>query len=89
MTPIDNLLARLQVVVATDMPQHIGAVTVCAETPIFKGGLELDSFAFIEFINVLETNFGVELDERDFDEIHFRSLATVAELLVRRGAAVI
>jgi acyl carrier protein len=61
-----------------DVVQDIGP-----DTMLFKGGLELDSFAIVELISQLEMKFSFEFQESDFREEHFRSLGSLSDLIAR------
>jgi acyl carrier protein len=54
-----------------------------AETPLFEGGLELDSFGIVELIAGLETEFSIEFLEDDFLEEHFRTVGALGGLVYR------
>jgi acyl carrier protein len=57
--------------------------TLSAQTPLFKGGLELDSFAIVELISHLESRLAFEFREADFREEHFRTVGSLGELIGR------
>ena len=50
---------------------------ITAETPLFEGGLEIDSIGFLEGILALESHLDVRLRSEDLDE---DALATVGSL---------
>lgn len=52
-----------------------------ATTPLFAGGLELNSFAVVELIGLLEQHFQFEFREADFREECFRDVQTLAALV--------
>jgi len=54
-----------------------------ARTPLFAGGLELNSFAVVELIGLLEQRFQFQFQESDFREESFRDLHSLAELINR------
>jgi acyl carrier protein len=51
------------------------------DTPLFEGGLELDSFNVVELIAALETRYDFEFNEDDFVEEHFRTIGTLGGLV--------
>jgi acyl carrier protein len=62
-----------------NLPQGVGAVG--PDTPLFDGGLRLDSFGVVELIAALETRFDIEFQEDDFQEEHFQNIATLSGLV--------
>lgn len=52
-----------------------------ARTPLFDGGLGLNSFAVVDLISQLEQRFGFQFREADFREENFRDLQTLAGLI--------
>ena len=52
------------------------------DTPLFGEGLGLDSFGIVELISELERRLGVEFQEEDFSETHFRTVGTLAKLVI-------
>jgi len=51
---------------------------VSAETPLFEGGLELDSFAVVELVTKFETHFEIQLGDDDFVPESFADVKTLA-----------
>ena len=54
-----------------------------ANTPLFDGGLGLDSFGVVELISALEADFAVQFRESDFREENFRDVGALANLVER------
>lgn len=54
------------------------AADVGPETPLFEGGLELDSFAVVEMVTKIETHFGIQVADGDFMPENFKDVATLA-----------
>ncbi len=52
-------------------------------TPLFEGGLELDSFAAVELIVLIETHFKIELEVSDIVPAHFVDINAVGQLVER------
>jgi acyl carrier protein len=57
---------------------------VDADTPLFAGCLELDSFGAVELISLLESRFGIQFLESDFREEYFRNIGSLCGLIERR-----
>ena len=52
-------------------------------TPLFKGGVEMDSFAAVELITLIESEFAIEFDVADIRPEHFIDAKTLARLVER------
>lgn len=59
----------------------LDAAAVEPDTPLFEGGLELDSFATVEIVTRIETHFDLQLDDDDFAPDNFKSLRTLAAIV--------
>lgn len=55
----------------------IDASTFNADTPIFEGGLELDSFAVVDLVTRIENHFGIQLSDDDFRPENFADFKTL------------
>ncbi|KKM93748.1 hypothetical protein LCGC14_1205230 [marine sediment metagenome] len=47
------------------------------QTPLFEGGLELDSFAVVDLVTRIETHFGIQLSDSDFLPENFTDIETL------------
>ena len=56
---------------------NIDTATFGPETPIFEGGLELDSFAVVDLVTRIENHFGIQLSDDDFRPENFADLKTL------------
>ena len=54
-----------------------------AATPLFEGGVGMDSFAAVELISLIEAHFKIEFDVADIVPEHFADLNAVARLVER------
>jgi acyl carrier protein len=52
-------------------------------TPLFKGGVEMDSFAAVELITLIESDFSIEFDVADIKPEHFTDIKTLGRLVER------
>jgi acyl carrier protein len=62
-----------------DLPRAAGGLG--PDTPLFDGGLGLDSFGIVELISAIETQFSFEFQEADFQEVHFRNIGALGKLV--------
>lgn len=77
---------RLFSLVTKNFPNRVKSLSLNEETVLMEGGLELDSFALLQFMMLLESEFSINFEEPDFTMEHFHSLGTLSELLERRTA---
>lgn len=67
----------------------IDAARVTPGTPLFEGGLELDSFAVVDLVSRIENRFGFHLADSDFRPENFVDVGTlgrvVAGYMVAKG----
>lgn len=54
---------------------------VSAETAIFEGGLELDSFALVDLVTRVENQFGIQLSDDDFRPENFADVKTLGGIV--------
>ena len=52
-------------------------------TPLFKGGVEMDSFAAVELLALIESHFQIEFELADIRPEHFTDVATLGSLVGR------
>jgi acyl carrier protein len=52
-------------------------------TPLFDGGLGMDSFAAVELITLIEAEFDIEFNVADITPEHFKDLRGLAGLVER------
>lgn len=50
-------------------------------TLLFKGGVEMDSFAAIELISLIEMHFDIEFEVTDIRPDHFRDIDAIGRLV--------
>lgn len=55
-------------------------------TPLFEGGLAMDSIVFTEFLVLLEQHFGVEIDDEMLATENFVNINKVSETLSKLTA---
>jgi len=56
----------------------VDAADVGPDTPLFEGGLDLDSFAVVEMVTKVETHFGIQVADGDFLPENFTNVKTLA-----------
>ena len=69
----------LRTVIADIFPQH--GVVLTSDTPLFNGGLSLNSTQMIELTLAFETFFGIELEPELLTVENFATLGSLSEML--------
>jgi acyl carrier protein len=65
----------------------IDAVRVTPGTPLFDGGLQLDSFAVVDLVCRIEDRFGFQLSDTDFSPENFVDIQTLGKVVASYVAA--
>ena len=50
-------------------------------TPLFKTGVAMDSFAAVELITLIESDFAIQFDAQDITAEHFNDIASLGRLV--------
>lgn len=79
---VQPIIAALIVMAQEALPLDESAV-FDADTPLFTGGLELDSFDVVELISAIEGRFAITFADEDFESENFVDLRTIAGVLSR------
>jgi len=80
-----NFVEELMALISREL--RIEAGSFGPQTPIFEGGLELDSFAVVDLVTRVEAHFGIQFSDADFLPENFADIATLAGVLQRYGRA--
>lgn len=78
-----EIISTIKEVIRSEFDPSGAFQDIGPSTPLFKGGLELDSFAIVELISHLESRLSFEFAEGDFREEHFRTLGSLGDLIGR------
>jgi acyl carrier protein len=81
----DEIVQQLVSILENELEIAAPEQKVNADTPLFEGGLGLDSFAIVDLIGRIEGRFGIEFADADLGAEHF-SVGTLATLVARRLA---
>lgn len=75
------LIEQIQQLIVEKLQPRLPLAGIHARTPLFDGGLGLNSFAVVDLISQLEQRFQFQFREADFREENFRDMQTLAELI--------
>jgi acyl carrier protein len=86
---IDSIVDKLRHIVADQLDVNLGLAEIHADLPLFEGGLGLDSVAIMEFITLVEENFGFQFAEDELNLKPFENLRVLGEFVEAKlaGAA--
>jgi acyl carrier protein len=82
-----ELIDNLRQIVVERLDVKLRLDDIDDETPLFAGGMELDSFAVVELITLIEKQYEFDFTDTDLSPENFVNLRSVAELVARRVAA--
>ena len=82
----ETLVDVLRRIVVDELDVKLGLAQIDARTPLFDGGLELDSFAIVELITLIEKRWSFEFSDTDLRPENFANLLSVALLVAERAA---
>ena len=85
MTGAQDTQRQVIEVIFARLPVRARKENVNANTPLFgSGGLNLDSFAVVELIALLESQLDIQFSEEDFRTEYFQNIGTLCALIERR-----
>ena len=77
LAPTDSIETRLRALLA----EIIGEKSFPVDTPLFRGGLELDSMSAATFIVAIEQDFDIVVAEQDLELSSLYSLRTLSQFV--------
>jgi acyl carrier protein len=81
----ESTVDRLKHIIAHQLDVNIQLEEIDADAPLFEGGLGLDSIAIMEFITLIEENFGFQFAEDELNMKPFQNLRTLADFVATRS----
>lgn len=84
---VSATLVRIGAILAEEFDVNLPREDMSAGTPLFDGGLDLDSFAIVGVIARLEEDFGFEFSSDELQASYFRNLGTLSQLVAQKLAA--
>lgn len=81
-----RVIDLLKQIIAEDLDLNIDRDQIDDAASFLEDGLALDSISMAEFINHLERRFPIRILDEDLESATFRSLDSVADLVLKRMA---
>jgi acyl carrier protein len=79
-----DITERLKRIIAEQLDVNIALEDIGDEQPLFEGGLGLDSVAVMEFITLIEENFGFEFAEDELNLKPFGNLRSLTDFVAAK-----
>jgi acyl carrier protein len=80
----DSTLETIKAIIVNTLGIEDRAGTLNASTPLLGSMPELDSFAVVELVQSLESQFGLAIEDSDFSGEVFETVGTLAEFVEMR-----
>ncbi len=77
----ETIINRLKQIIAKQLDVNLQLDEIKADMPLFEEGLGLDSIAIMEFITLIEENFGFQFAEDELNMEPFQNLQTLADFV--------
>ena len=72
---------RLKQIIANQLDANIALQEITDDQPLFEGGLGLDSVAIMEFITLIEENFGFQFEEDELNLKPFKDISALTDFV--------
>jgi acyl carrier protein len=81
---VQDVVDKLKALLVERVNNDLVAGEIDENASIFEGGLNLDSIMVVEFISMLEDDFGLAFSEAELSMEVFASLRTLAEFVTTK-----
>ena len=75
------MIEKLKKIIVEQLDVNLSYQEFDQTTPLFEGGLAMDSIVFTEFIVLLEQSFSIEFDDEQLAVENFFNLEKIAETI--------
>lgn len=79
-------IERLKDIIADDLDARIARDQIDLDTPLFEGGLGLDSVVLVELISLVEQAFDIRFTDEELLPESFGSVRVLADLVEAKSA---
>ncbi len=79
-----DIQARLKHILSEQLDVNIALADIKEDSPLFEGGLGLDSVAVMEFITLIEENFGFQFEEDELNLKPFNDLSVLCDFVATK-----
>nr|VFJ91229.1 MAG: acyl carrier protein [Candidatus Kentron sp. H]VFJ92349.1 MAG: acyl carrier protein [Candidatus Kentron sp. H]VFJ98927.1 MAG: acyl carrier protein [Candidatus Kentron sp. H] len=78
---IENVTQKLKEIISGELDVNLKPEEIDENVSLFEEGLGLDSVVIMEFISLIEANFGFQLSDDELNMESFKDLRTLASLI--------
>ena len=78
------MFEQIKTLMDTQLDIDLNLAAFDENTPLFEGGLAMDSIVFTEFILLLEKSFEFEYDDDELTVENFETLAVIIERIQKK-----
>jgi acyl carrier protein len=83
---IENVIEQLKQIIADELDVNLKREEIDAEVSLFEEGLGLDSVVIMEFISLIEAQFGFQFSDDELNMEPFKNLRTLAGFISTKQA---
>jgi len=76
------IVMQIKQIIANDLDVNIKESDINDDSPLFDGGIGLDSIAMINFIVLIEKKFDINFDDSEMSSNLFLNVDTLADFIV-------
>jgi acyl carrier protein len=82
-----NIITRLQTLISQELDANIPIADIDADTPLFEGGLGLDSVILVELIAQVEKQFEIKFNDDELNPQAFSTVRALATMILSKIAS--
>jgi acyl carrier protein len=75
----DKVIQDLQALIIKEL--NVNPDGINADTTLFEGGLDLDSFAVVDLVARIEAHYSIQLKDQDFRPENFADIRTLGSVI--------
>lgn len=80
----ETVTNKLKTIVAEELDVNLKVEEIDENASLFEDGLGLDSIATVEFISLIEQNFGIEFSDGELNPELFANLKVLADFITAK-----
>nr|VFJ51838.1 MAG: acyl carrier protein [Candidatus Kentron sp. FW] len=83
----EDILQKLKQIISEELDINLKPQEIDENASLFEEGLGIDSVVLMEFIGLIEANFGLQFTDEELSMEPFTNLTALAELISRKRAS--
>jgi len=81
---IENVIVQLKQIIADKLDVNVKLEEIDESASLFEDGIGLDSVAIMEFISLIEADFGFKFADDELNMEPFKDLRTLAACIIEK-----